>query len=52
MSKEALVFVLDVGHDLWGTHALNPDGTPSIVTLLDKAIKCVSLMQSQKVPKS
>lgn len=46
MSKEAVVFVLDVGPTMWQT---NVPGATQPITLLDKAIKCTSLMQSQKV---
>lgn len=45
MSKEAVVFLLDVSQSMWETEAI--PGTP--ITLLDKAIKCLSLMQSQKI---
>lgn len=46
MSKEALVFVLDVGHSMWSRSA---NGSDDGMKLLDKAIKCLSLMISQKV---
>ncbi len=45
MSKEAIVFVLDVGRSMWQTKLDLKDG----LTVLDKAIKCLSLMQSQKI---
>ena len=43
MSKEALVFVLDVGPSMWQTK------DKSGLTRLDKAIKALSLMVQQKV---
>ena len=43
MSKEAVVFVLDVGPSMWKTKVCDE------VTVLDKAITCLSLMISQKV---
>lgn len=46
MSKEAVVFVLDVGPSMW---QMTLPGGDQPITLLDKAIKCTSLMQSQKV---
>ena len=50
MSKEALVFVLDVGHSMWSRAADDAatDGAGGL-KVLDKAIKCLSLMISQKV---
>lgn len=48
MSKEAVIFILDVGPTMW-TRSIEEG---SEVMVLDKAIKCLSLIISQKVSAS